>query len=152
MDFSYYTPFELRVLESISREFPGAEIVNPADYQACSHGNMDFFYSLIDSCDIIVYSEVLPGYVSAGVGKEVKYGLSKDKLIFKAEVNGGELKFKRTERLEGCKLSVQETRLLNDTVTMFGPEANIDEVETKLLEIKSRYSRLNNDEAYTCMC
>ena len=114
---------------------------------------MDFFYSLIDSCDAIVYSEVTPGYVSADVGNEVKYGLNKDKLIFRTEVHdGGEVKFKRTERLEGCKLSVNETRLLNDTVTMFGPETNIDEVETKLLEMKSKYSRLSGDEAYTCMC
>ena len=42
---------------------------------------MDFFYSLINSCDIIVYAEVLPGYVSAGVGNEVKYGLNGDKII-----------------------------------------------------------------------
>ena len=123
--------------------------MNPADYQGVTHGcNMDFFYSLIDSCDIVVYSEAVPGYVSAGVGNEVEYGLSKDKLIFKAEVNGGEVKFRRTEKLEGCMLSVNETRLLNDTVSMFGSEANIDEVKRRLLEVKSRHPWLNDHEAF----
>jgi len=50
----YNTPRELYEASLIKELFPGAEIINPADFQelpGVSHETMDIFFNLIDSCD-----------------------------------------------------------------------------------------------------
>ena len=66
---TYDTIRERKEVEFIKKFFPNAEVVNPADFQdltGISHGDMDFFFQLIDTCDLVIYSD-LGGFVRLGL-------------------------------------------------------------------------------------
>ncbi len=116
----YSTIRERKELEIIRRNFPGAEIVNPATFQhssGWSHG----FLNLVDSCDLVVCSD-FDGFVTAGVAAEVEHVLSQGKPVYRLDW--------RTEELVNINevkeaLSITETRLLSEALT----QLMLDDVE-----------------------
>lgn len=74
----YDTEQEKRELVVIREKFEDAEIINPATYP---NSPMDFYLSLVDKCDIVVFSCLL-GKVTSGVGKEVNYALKMGKAVY----------------------------------------------------------------------
>ncbi len=116
----YSTIRERKELEIIRRNFPGAEIVNPATFQhssGWSHG----FLNLVDSCGLVVCSD-FDGFVTAGVAAEVEHVLSQGKPVYRLDW--------RTEELVNINevkeaLSITETRLLSEALT----QLMLDDVE-----------------------
>ena len=77
----YRTEQENNELKLIREKFKDAGIVNPADHRDRSEeaeDAMNFYLSLVDSCDIVVFSHLL-GKVTSGVGKEVNHALNNEK-------------------------------------------------------------------------
>ena len=74
----YGSEKEKKQLTMISLKFKDIEIINPANYPSSS---MDFYLSLVDKSDIVVFSCLL-GKITSGVGKEVNYALNKGKEVY----------------------------------------------------------------------
>ena len=74
--FSYGTPEDELCRKAIKEKFNvgDSDLIDPSE---CSHfiHPMSFYLKLVDEADVIVYREVLPGYISAGVVGEVEHGL-----------------------------------------------------------------------------
>ncbi|MHC1628138.1 MAG: hypothetical protein ACXQTI_04850 [Candidatus Nezhaarchaeales archaeon] len=120
----YHTPREFKEIEIIKRHYPQAEIVNPAYFQdkpGALHSNIDFFYSLVDSCDILIYSD-LGGFVTAGVALEVKRALEQGKPVYRLDWRTGELTQIRELR---NVLSLEETQSIIDAMIYLA----LDDVE-----------------------
>ena len=80
----YGTEQEKEELTLLRKNFQNAEIVNPADHQNNLDGTeeqMDFYLSLVERCDIVVFSRLL-GKITSGVGKEVNHALKKGKEVY----------------------------------------------------------------------
>lgn len=71
-------------LDLIGKAFPKTTIIDPGDYDDSLEKlrmGLKFCYGLIDKADGVVFSRLL-GEVTAGVGAEVKYTLSRGKPVF----------------------------------------------------------------------
>lgn len=113
----YYTEREFKELEIIKRSFPVVEIINPAEYQESPyrpHSDMSFYYGLINSCDIVVYSD-LAGFLTAGVAQEVKYALDHGKEVYRLDWRTGQL-IKVQEVPKEKMLNIEESQLLLDAI------------------------------------
>ncbi len=120
----YYTPREHKELEIIKKHFPNAEIINPALFQdktGAIHSNMSFFYELIDSCDILVYSD-LGGFITTGVQMEIKRALERGKPVYRLDWRTRQLI--RVFEIKDA-LSLEETQVLTDVMLRL----SIDDVE-----------------------
>ncbi len=90
-------------------EFGGVRVVDPSRF-GFRHVSMDFFYLLIDSCDVVVYVP-LCGFVTAGVFDEVRYALERGKRVYR--FFGGRLYLVRgLGDVRECVLDVRLTRML----------------------------------------
>ena len=78
---TYRSLTENRAFEFIRRFFGSVDVINPADYAVVSHGDMRFFYGLIDGCDVVVFV-CLAGFVTFGVACEVGYALGRGKDVY----------------------------------------------------------------------
>ena len=120
----YHTPREFKEIEIIKRYYPQAEIINPAHFQdrpGALHSNIDFFYNLVDSCDILIYSD-LGGFVTAGVALEVKRALEQGKPVYRLDWRTGELI--QVHELKNA-LSLEETQSIIDAMAYLA----LDDVE-----------------------
>jgi len=126
----YHTAREYKELEIIREHFPGAEIVNPSTIRH-PHEDIEFFTSLVDSCDIVVYSD-LGGFITAGVATEVEYALDHDKPVYRLDWRTGEIV--EVKEIKDV-LTVEESRALIDIASYL----LLDDVElAKLIKDKWR--------------
>ena len=106
----YNTIKEFALLGVIKLLFKDCVITNPNSVYNESkyiiHG-MDFYFSLIDDCDTVVFIPFDDGYVSAGVTKEVLYGKRKGKIIYR--VNPYDFSIQKIANISKT-LTVEETR------------------------------------------
>ena len=49
---------------------------------------MDFFFQLIDTCDLVIYGD-LGGFVTAGVANEIEYALRQGKPVYRIDWRTG---------------------------------------------------------------
>ena len=98
---------------------------------------MDFFYSLIDSCDLVVYSGIA-GFVTEGVASEVLWALESNKEVYRLDWRTNELK--KIYELTNERLDAETSRLLSKILWGLG----IDECELALLvrNVKNRKEAL----------
>jgi len=69
---TYGTERERVEQEIIVKHFKGCTIVNPAYFaQMVDHGDTEFYLNLVDSCDVVVYSDIA-GFLTAGVARKLK--------------------------------------------------------------------------------
>jgi hypothetical protein len=80
---TYGTSVETGALERLSREFPGAKIVNPAPFR----WQEELAYSRVDPCDLLVFSRLL-GEITGGVGLKVNYALRGGKPVLNLPESG----------------------------------------------------------------
>lgn len=109
-----YNTYKERVLIDMIRNcnfFSNPEVINPnSDYHEDRYKKegMDYFTSLVDICDVLVYYPFEDGTIGAGVVKEICRAKDKGKRVF--AINP--LSFEITElfnELKNC-LTVEETR------------------------------------------
>lgn|GEM_PF-1618801 len=109
---TYRTVRERRELEIIRERFPEAEIVNPSIIRH-PHEDIEFFLNLVNSCDIVVYSD-LGGFITAGVAVEIEHALSLGKPVYRLDWRTEELI--KVSEVKG-PLTIEESRALADALT-----------------------------------
>jgi len=80
----YGTKHERDEKSRIKKRFPKAKIIDPGSYENNLEkfiGGMNYCLELVDKCDVLVFTRLL-GKITAGVGKEINYALSKKKKVF----------------------------------------------------------------------
>jgi hypothetical protein len=105
MMHEYGTEAERANLDLIRKAFPGAEILNPADFQNSS--DMKYYLGLERSCDAVVFSKT-DGKIGAGVGEEVNDAINRKCEVFELLRGGGVQRV--TESVE--HLDVPQTKAL----------------------------------------
>ena len=86
----YGTELEEEERKQIAEKFPGYEIVDPGEYEGNpekSRNGMKYCFGLIKDCNALVFSKLL-SKVTAGVGLEVTFALSKGIPVFELGSNG----------------------------------------------------------------
>ena len=137
----YNSPAEDIAIRHIRNKFPAAEIINPVTYRAMGHADMKFYYTLVDSCDAIIYISIAD-FLTAGVAEEIKRGLKEGKEIYKLDWRTGEIW--KVKKLNEDPLDLQTTRQLYTILD----NLDIDEVQLqvkireKLKEFKGRINRI----------
>lgn len=144
----YNTSLDKRLRKYILGYFSigDSDIIDPSKYSHRRH-EMSFYYRLIDDADAIVYYEVLDGIISAGVASEVTYGLNHNKKIYKISLDG---EITRIDKLIGERLSIEETRFLNETILEY--DIPIDVIRKKYEEVRLKYQQLTLKEALIYAC
>jgi hypothetical protein len=72
----YDTPQEERDLNTIISLFPNAEIYNPNNIDAQNGyklDGMEYFYGIIDTCDLLIFRGLPFGKIPAGVFNEIEH-------------------------------------------------------------------------------
>ncbi|WP_048097496.1 hypothetical protein [Candidatus Nitrosopumilus salaria] len=75
----YGTKTEMREKEHIMRNLPEIEIVDPGSFQdnlEKQKEGMEYCFKLIEKCQGVIFTKFF-NYITAGVGKEINYALSK---------------------------------------------------------------------------
>ena len=83
----YGTDVEKVEAQVIKGQLQGYELVDPGDYEGNSEKSrqgMEYCFKLIDGCHALAFSRLL-GKITAGVGLEVNYALSKYKPVYSIE-------------------------------------------------------------------
>ncbi len=83
----YGTDIEKAETDLIKKNFSKAELVDPGVYENHPekfNQGLKYCFGLIDGCDALVFSKLL-GKVTAGVGREVNYTLSKRIPVYKLD-------------------------------------------------------------------
>jgi len=120
---TYQSLIERRGLYLIKEFFGSVEVVNPSDYSTVSHGDMDFFYNLIDQVDAVIFT-LLAGFITFGVANEVKHALKHGRDVYYLDWRLG--KFKKVDDLSGFdELNFKDTNLLYN----FLASSKVDEAE-----------------------
>ena len=91
--------------------FSNPDIVNPnSDYNESRYKKegMDYFLSLVDTCDCLVFYPFEDGSIGAGVVKEIERAKEKNKRVFGINPDTFEM-FEVRNELKNC-LTVEETR------------------------------------------
>lgn len=92
----YGTDYEKEEIALIAKHLPNYEIVDPGSFQTNtekSREGMQYCFRIIDNCHALAFSRLL-NKVTAGVGLEVQYALSKAIPVY--ELQNGQLE--RTTR------------------------------------------------------
>ena len=115
---TYGSLMEGRVFRLVRGFFGCVDVVNPADYSFVSHGDMEFYFGLIDGCDVVVFV-CLAGFVTFGVACEVGYALGRGKDVYFLDWRVG--RFRKISDLGGFDvLGFEDTGLLFDLLGRFG--------------------------------
>ena len=87
----YGTIIEKNEKKQILETIPFVEIVDPGSYQDNPEkrlGGMNYCLKLVDECDAVAFSR-FKGEITAGVGKEVNYAISRNVPVY--EIKEGKL-------------------------------------------------------------
>lgn len=84
----YGSRIEMTCIKLIRKKWPNAEVVNPKDYTPYFGSDMELYLEIVSGCDFLVFKR-WNGYITAGVGKEIKHAWKLGKKVY--EIKGSEI-------------------------------------------------------------
>jgi len=142
---SYSTERDNRILGYIIDRFNLSrdDVLDPSSYRHGEH-KMEYYLSKVDDADILIYYELAPGIISAGVAKEIRHALRKGKKVYKVTLDE-EPRLMEVKEIREEALTVNETRYINEVTLQY--KIPIEKITGKYLEVRKRYRELANREA-----
>jgi len=142
---SYSTERDNRILGYIIDRFNLSrdDVLDPSSYRHGEH-KMEYYLSKVDDADILIYYELAPGIISAGVAKEIRHALRKGKKVYKVTLDE-EPRLMEVKEIREEALTVNETRYINEVALQY--KIPIEKITRKYLEVRKRYRELTNKEA-----